>query len=76
MRLEGRIIYVLSKIGLGVRGYGLIFLVPLVFLYSLRLDSDRGFGGVVGRCVGRRGCDGTPSLATTDADCYGKYDKQ
>ena len=53
-----------------------LFLVTLVFLYRLGRDGRSRFDGIVLLNVSCVGSDGTPSLATTDADCYGRYDKQ
>ena len=50
------------------------FLDALVFLHSLGGDSRGRLCRVVLLYVGGGGGDGSPSLATTDADCYGCED--
>ena len=47
----------------------LFFLYALILLYRFGRDSLRDFRGVIGLNVSCGSGDGSPSLATTDADC-------
>ena len=49
--------------------YLLLFLYALVLLYRFGSDSLRDFRGVISLDVSCGSGDGSPSLATTDADC-------
>ena len=51
-----------------LKGERLIFLDPGVLFYRLRLDGGGCFRGVVLLNVSCGSGDGSPSLATTDAD--------
>ena len=55
----------------GRAGEGLSFLLALVLLYRFGGDGRGRFGGVVLLNVSGGSGDGSPSLATTDADGYG-----
>ena len=62
--------YPLSLEGRAGEGFFLL-LLALVLLYRLGRDGRGRFGGVVLLNVSGGSGDGSPSLATTDADGYG-----
>ena len=53
----------------GIEGVASFFLYALVLLYCFGSDSLRDFRGVISLDVSCGSGDGSPSLATTDADC-------
>ena len=62
---------VMDKHSFNRRVLYLLFLDSLIFLHSLGGDGRGRFGGVVLLNVSCGSGDGSPSLATTDADGYG-----